>query len=208
MSYLASIKRCNKASIVSVICCKMKTSAVISLVLLVQLKLQNRTVSAKVMDRCSLALAMDALGVPRSDLARYVFLALDSSQFRTDLVSEADEQDVRRYGIFQLDDRIWCKSKNNIKSLNICNINCEELLSDDIEESVICAQIAMAVQDWLPRPQYSHYLFENPQNIDDCFTELHFNRTAAGSPSPLVLDLSNTSNNIGLADGYNKREFL
>lgn len=188
----------------------MKASAVISLVLLVQLRLQNGTVSAKVMDRCSLALAMDALGVPRTDLARWVFLALDSSEFRTDLVSEADEQDVRRYGIFQLDDSIWCKSKNNIKSQNKCKINCEELLSDDIEESVICAQIAKSEQGWLPWPGHRHHLFANPRSIDYCFTEPHVNRTAAETPPPpeALLDLSNTSNNIGLADGSTKREFM
>lgn len=207
---LASIKWCNRASIVSVIWCKMKACVVISLVLLVQLRLDNRAVSARVMDRCSLALEMDALGVPRSDLARWVFLALDSSEFRTDLVSEANKQDVRRYGIFQLDDSIWCKSKKNIKSQNICKINCEELLSDEIKESVRCAQIAKHEQGWLPWPGHRHYLFAHPRSIDDCFTEPHVNRTAADTASPPVslLDSSNTSNNIGLADECNKREFI
>lgn len=187
----------------------MKASAVISLVLLVQLRLLNRTVSAIMMERCSLALAMDALGVARYDLARWVFLARDSSEFRTDLVSNANNQEVRRYGIFQLDDSVWCKSKNNINSQNICKINCEELLSDDIEESVRCAQIAKHEQGWLPWPGHRHYLFANPQSIDDCFTEPHVNRTAAeNSALPIdLLNLSNTRNSLGIEGQSTKREF-
>lgn len=184
----------------------MKASAVIALVLLVQLRLHNSTVRAKVMDRCSVALATDALGVPRDELAQWVFLALDSSEFRTDLVSKANKQDVRRYGIFQLDDSVWCKSKNNINSQNICKINCEDFLSDDIKESVRCAQVAKHEQGWLPWPGHSHYLFANPRSIDDCFTGPHVNRTAIENP-PLPVELPNTRNNLGVANECTKGDF-
>ncbi|KAH8394832.1 hypothetical protein KR222_007607, partial [Zaprionus bogoriensis] len=142
--------------------------AILSLLLL-QLKLTAGAGGERVLDRCTLAREMDALGVPRSDLARWVFLAEDSNGFHTDLISKPDVHGVRRWGLFQMNDKNWCKSKFH-KSQNICKKDCEKLLGSDIKDAVKCALIAKHEQGWLPWPRHTHYLFAHPESIEDCFT--------------------------------------
>ncbi|KAG5278433.1 hypothetical protein AALO_G00098940 [Alosa alosa] len=42
------------------------------------------------------------------------------------------------YGIFQLSDRVMCNS-SSVPSLNICQMDCQAFLDDDIADDIACA---------------------------------------------------------------------
>lgn len=178
------------------------------LLLLLELRVGNIEANRRSLDRCGLALELDALGIPRTELRQWVFIARYTSQYSTSLISEPDRDGSVSYGIFQMSDRIWCQSKTNqITSENICKVLCEDLLSDDIKESVMCAQIAKHEMGWTPWPAHRLSLFANPPSIDDCFTRDPLNRTANANPTA-QLDFSDINRRIGLSDPTSKREFL
>lgn len=169
------------------------------------------------LDRCSLAQQMDALGVPRHDLARWVFLAADASDYRTQLVSQPNASGIRSYGIFQLDNLSWCQERNGPISKNLCKMHCDLLLSENIRDSVLCAEIAKYEVGWLPWPGHRHYLFAHPPSIDDCFEEQtadhkegSVNGTAMGGTTTEQLRQlhSTVGHNIGVPDLQHKSEFL
>ncbi|XP_017059465.1 lysozyme X [Drosophila ficusphila] len=123
---------------------------------------------ARTMDRCSLAREMYRLGVPKSQLARWTCIARHESDYRTHVVGPPNSDGSNDYGIFQINDRYWCQPASGKYSSNGCNINCNELLTDNIRNSVRCAQKVQGEQGWTAWATWEYCSGPLP-SIDDCF---------------------------------------
>ncbi|XP_045686108.1 alpha-lactalbumin [Phyllostomus hastatus] len=44
------------------------------------------------------------------------------------------------YGLFQINNKLWCRDKHIHQSRNICNISCEKFLDDDLTDDMMCAK--------------------------------------------------------------------
>lgn len=96
-------------------------------------------VDGKEFDKCSLAVEMDRLGVPRTELPDWVCLAQYESSFNTAKI-HTNKNRSKDWGIFQINDRYWCKPTDGRQSANSCNISCDDLITDDITKAVQCAR--------------------------------------------------------------------
>ncbi|KAH8350058.1 hypothetical protein KR084_012099, partial [Drosophila pseudotakahashii] len=103
---------------------------------------------ARQLDRCSLAKEMANLGVPYDQLSKWACIAERESSFKTDAVGRANPDGSISNGIFQLNDLYWCQPSNGKFSHNSCGTSCNDLLKDDITQSVRCAQKVLAQQGW------------------------------------------------------------
>jgi len=132
------------------------------------LVLTSSPILARKMDRCSLAKEMDKLGVPRDQLAKWACIAERESSFKTDAVGRSNPDGSISYGIFQLNDLYWCQSSNKKFSHNSCGTSCNEILKDDINQSVRCAQKVLAQQGWSAWSSWKS-CSEGLLSIDSCF---------------------------------------
>ncbi|XP_017063418.1 lysozyme X [Drosophila eugracilis] len=123
---------------------------------------------ARTMDRCSLAREMASMGIPRDQLAKWACIAERESNYRTSVVGPPNSDGSNDYGIFQINDRYWCQPSNGKFSHNGCDVDCDELLSDDITESVKCAQTVLREHGF---PAWTTWKYCNGYlpSIDDCF---------------------------------------
>lgn len=136
-----------------------------ALLVLMQLGLAGPASGQKILDRCSLAIELDRLNVPRDEIPRWVTIASLLSDYKTDAISAKNGEGYRNYGIFQISDGWWCKSYTGGPK-NICNVNCEDLRSDDIKASLDCAKIVRKVHGWDAWHVGDGYQI----SVDDCFT--------------------------------------
>ncbi|CAD7012624.1 lysozyme D-like [Ceratitis capitata] len=121
-----------------------------------------------VLNRCSLAREMSRLGVPRDQLARWACIAEHESSYRTYVVGPTNYNGSNDYGIFQINDYYWCQPADGRFSYNQCDISCDDLLTNDIEPSVRCAQKVLRMQGFSAWSTW-HYCDGRLDNIDDCF---------------------------------------
>lgn len=161
----------------------MKQLAMVVLLLLL-LGFQG-TQGTRVLNRCTLVLEMDAMGVPRDQLARWAYLAQIKSSYRTDAISPPDGNGNRYYGLFQIGDEYWCRSDSNPYGNNICNVDCKDLLSDNIKATVECAQLILGIEGW--RAWCDDLPYPPPDSINYCFEHVPTvhspNRTSESDPS-------------------------
>uniref|UniRef100_A0A1I8NR83 Glycosyl hydrolases family 22 (GH22) domain-containing protein n=1 Tax=Stomoxys calcitrans TaxID=35570 RepID=A0A1I8NR83_STOCA len=122
----------------------------------------------RTMNRCSLAREMYAMGVPKSELARWTCIAEHESSYRTNVVGPTNSNGSNDYGIFQINDRYWCKPRNGKSSHNNCGLSCDSLLTDNIKNSVNCARLVMRSQGWDAWSVWPKCSGKLP-SIDDCF---------------------------------------
>ncbi|XP_017839890.1 lysozyme P-like [Drosophila busckii] len=124
----------------------------------------------RLMDRCSMAREMDALGVPRADIARWVFIARELSAYNTQAISAPNKIGYSNYGLFQISGEYCCQPADGQRSSDICNVNCEKLLSDNIEASVRCAEIILRKRGWSAWQAAINKLQTiSNWSIEDCF---------------------------------------
>jgi len=119
------------------------------------------------LDRCSLAREMANLGVPRDQLSMWTCIAEHESSYRTGITGKKNKNGTNDYGIFQINNKYWCLSDTR-SSHNMCKISCNDLLTDDITNSVRCARKVQEKQGW---KAWSTLKFceGNLPSIDDCF---------------------------------------
>ncbi|XP_072843191.2 sperm acrosome membrane-associated protein 3 [Pogona vitticeps] len=102
-------------------------------------------VYGKIFSRCELASVLKQWGMDGRQgygLGDWVCLAYFASTFNTAaVVHNADG--TSEYGIFQLNSRSWCADHHS-QSENFCSMSCSDLLTNDIEDDVICLQKATA----------------------------------------------------------------
>uniref|UniRef100_A0A452SS98 Lactose synthase B protein n=1 Tax=Ursus americanus TaxID=9643 RepID=A0A452SS98_URSAM len=44
------------------------------------------------------------------------------------------------YGLFQINNKFWCRDNQILQSRNICDISCDKFLDDDLTDDMICAK--------------------------------------------------------------------
>ncbi|XP_016988508.1 lysozyme S-like [Drosophila rhopaloa] len=138
---------------------------------LVALAVATPAQARRTFDRCSLAREMDRMGVPRSQLDKWTCIAQRESDYRTWVKGPPNSDGSVDYGIFQINDRYWCKAHGR-QSPNVCGVSCDALLSDDITESVRCARKVLSHQTW---SAWATWEFCNGwlPSIDECFQSNH-----------------------------------
>ncbi|XP_029941098.1 lysozyme C-like [Salarias fasciatus] len=97
--------------------------------------------SAKVFERCEWARVLKSHGMDGYrgvSLADWVCLSKWESSYNTRATNNNHDGSTD-YGIFQINSRYWCK-KDGSPSSNSCNINCNQLLSDDVAVAITCAK--------------------------------------------------------------------
>ncbi|XP_034482089.1 lysozyme A/C-like [Drosophila innubila] len=122
----------------------------------------------RTMDRCSLAREMAKLGVPRDQLSKWTCIAEHESSYRTGITGKKNKNGTNDYGIFQINNKFWCES-DGVRSHNMCKISCNDLLTDDITNSVRCARkIQGTKQGWNSWSTWKFCKGDVP-SIDSCF---------------------------------------
>ncbi|XP_072006777.1 lysozyme C [Engystomops pustulosus] len=99
--------------------------------------------SGKKYEKCELAKAMKIKGLDGFkgySLPNWVCTAFYESSFNTGSKNFNRGDNSTDYGILQINSRWWCNDFKTPRAKNACKINCQELLSDDITESVKCAK--------------------------------------------------------------------
>ncbi|XP_037941604.1 lysozyme P-like [Teleopsis dalmanni] len=122
----------------------------------------------RVLSRCDLAREMHKLGVLKQELPVWVCIARYESKYNTSAIGRLNGNWSNDFGIFQISDRFWCVSSPNRTSLNLCAVDCKLLLSDDIRESVRCAQTVKKLQGWKAWAVYRACNRILP-NVNECF---------------------------------------
>ncbi|XP_020801517.1 lysozyme S [Drosophila serrata] len=123
--------------------------------------------AGRTLDRCSLAREMSNLGVPRDQLDKWTCIAQHESDYRTWVVGPPNWDGSNDYGIFQINDLYWCQADGRF-SYNECGLSCNALLTDDITNSVRCAQKVLSQQGWSAWAVW-HYCSGWLPSIDECF---------------------------------------
>lgn len=67
------------------------------------------TIEAKIYSKCEFARAMKNAGFSMASLPDWVCLAKHESNFNSNVVGPVNSNGSRDYGIFQINDRYWCK---------------------------------------------------------------------------------------------------
>uniref|UniRef100_A0A1A9WV20 Glycosyl hydrolases family 22 (GH22) domain-containing protein n=1 Tax=Glossina brevipalpis TaxID=37001 RepID=A0A1A9WV20_9MUSC len=105
-------------------------------------------VEARVFTRCELAREMFELGIEKSDLATWICIAHFESKLNTSAIGQLNGKWSNNFGLFQVSDRYWCTSNPLRHSANMCHQVCQELITDDINAAVECAQVVKKRQGW------------------------------------------------------------
>lgn len=111
-----------------------------------------------------------------SKIARVLHLEKSSIKFMpyidTKLVTGPDENDYYSYGIFQFDGELHCQQENNATSANICEIECEKFLTDDITDTMRCAEKLYKISGLASWKDFKMDRCNGKlQKIDHCFNE-------------------------------------
>lgn len=113
----------------------MKTSFVFLLSALSLLQVQGKIIS-----KCTLATTLSKSGIPMKELRDWVCLVKAESNFDTKKIFNKNDKS-KNWGIFQINDKYWCRPDDGRDSDNGCHLSCEtELLADDITRATICAK--------------------------------------------------------------------
>ncbi|KDR16709.1 lysozyme-like [Zootermopsis nevadensis] len=90
---------------------------------------------AKKFTRCGLAKELKKHGI--KDLRNWVCLAESESGLNSNVVGSVNRDGSLDNGIFQINNRYWCK---NGRKGGDCNIKCEDLKNDNIADDIGCAK--------------------------------------------------------------------
>ncbi|XP_002927250.2 lysozyme C, milk isozyme [Ailuropoda melanoleuca] len=97
---------------------------------------------AKVFSKCELAHKLKTMGMDGyhgQSLASWVCMAQYESNFNTQAFNGKNDNGSSDYGIFQLNNKWWCKNGYR-SSANGCGTTCSKFLDDDIDDDIICAK--------------------------------------------------------------------
>ncbi|XP_078128297.1 lysozyme C-like [Sander vitreus] len=97
--------------------------------------------SAKNYQRCEWARVLKNYGMNNYlgiSLADWVCLCKWESNYNTEAINHNTDGSTD-YGIFQINSRWWC-TDGLTPTTNACNINCKELLTDNVQVAIDCAK--------------------------------------------------------------------
>lgn len=140
------------------------------------------------MEPCELAGQLYILDIPKAELPLWLCIADFESRFNTHVVGQANSDGSKDYGLFQISDRFWCAPpvETPYYAFNGCNINCTELLSDDITTAVRCARLIRHQQGWTAWSVYEEFCNGTLADSEECF-----------QPSPTI---TNTTEQADMVD--------
>ncbi|XP_064536044.1 lysozyme 1 [Drosophila montana] len=120
---------------------------------------------------CDLAGQLYILDVPKTELAQWLCIADFESRFNTHVVGQGNSDGSRDYGLFQISDRFWCAppKATPYHAFNGCNVNCTELLSDNITTAVHCARLIKKQQGWTAWSVYEEFCNGTLSDAENCF---------------------------------------
>ncbi|XP_058456244.1 lysozyme-like [Malaya genurostris] len=96
---------------------------------------------AKTFTECELArLLRSQFGFDKSKVNNFVCLAKAESSLST-TATHKNSNGSTDYGLFQINNKYWCSTPGYKSAGNDCNIQCSDLLSDDITKAVKCANL-------------------------------------------------------------------
>uniref|UniRef100_A0A8C9ZTA9 lysozyme n=1 Tax=Sander lucioperca TaxID=283035 RepID=A0A8C9ZTA9_SANLU len=98
--------------------------------------------NAKVYQRCEWARVLKDHGMDKYlgiSLADWVCLSQWESSYNTSATHHNTDGSTD-YGIFQINSRWWC-TDGLTPTQNACNINCSELLTDNVQVAIDCAKL-------------------------------------------------------------------
>uniref|UniRef100_A0A8B9W135 Alpha-lactalbumin n=1 Tax=Bos mutus grunniens TaxID=30521 RepID=A0A8B9W135_BOSMU len=80
----------------------------------------------------------DLKGYGGVSLPEWVCTTFHTSGYDTQAIVQ--NNDSTEYGLFQINNKIWCKDDQNPHSSNICNISCDKFLDDDLTDDIMCVK--------------------------------------------------------------------
>ncbi|XP_013117888.1 lysozyme 1B-like [Stomoxys calcitrans] len=135
-----------------------------------------REAHSRRLQRCELAGQLYILDIAKEELPLWLCIAEFESRFNTDAIGSRNMDGSLDYGIFQISDKFWCKPQNEsaFHFYNECNVDCIELMQDDITKAVKCAQYIKKKQGWSAWTVYNEFCNGSTNVIDDIEIEQCF----------------------------------
>ncbi|XP_023708064.1 lysozyme X-like [Cryptotermes secundus] len=93
-------------------------------------------------------------GVPEYDLATWLCIAEHESNLDTAAIGTLNTDGSKDHGIFQINDRYWCREHGVGGG---CNINCAALRSDNLDAAIRCALHIKSRQGFVAWTTYERY---------------------------------------------------
>uniref|UniRef100_A0A1V1FIX5 lysozyme n=1 Tax=Reticulitermes speratus TaxID=60591 RepID=A0A1V1FIX5_9NEOP len=109
---------------------------------------------ARVFTPCQLLSELRRQRVPENELATWICIAQRESGLNTAALSRANSDGSRDNGIFQINNRYWCRDNGRGGG---CNLNCAALRNNDITDDIRCAQHIKRVQGFGAWTTYRAY---------------------------------------------------
>ncbi|XP_023165164.2 lysozyme P [Drosophila hydei] len=129
----------------------------------------TRTIKARQVRKCSLARQLYRNGVPYSELADWLCLVEGESSFNTKAINTANVDNSVDWGLFQINDRYWCKPSDGRPSTDLCRLPCRLLLSDDIRYSIACAKYIRQQQGFSAWVAWNNRCQGPKRSVNRCF---------------------------------------
>ncbi|XP_042230734.1 lysozyme C-like [Homarus americanus] len=93
---------------------------------------------AKRFEKCELATVLENKhNMSRDDIKNWVCIAEFESTFNTEAINTINWDGSYDYGLFQLNNKYWCKDDNK-KGKNVCKMACTDLLDADLTDDLNC----------------------------------------------------------------------
>ncbi|XP_037941605.1 lysozyme 1B-like [Teleopsis dalmanni] len=142
-----------------------------SILIIISLLIISQNVYARRLKRCELAGELYILDVPKAELPLWICIAEYESRFNTHVIGRRNDDGSSDYGLFQISDKFWCNPANDTEYyvFNECNVNCTELITDDITKAVICARTILKQQGWSAWTVYEEFCNTTLTDADACF---------------------------------------
>ncbi|XP_023708070.1 lysozyme X-like [Cryptotermes secundus] len=109
---------------------------------------------ARILSQCQLLQELRNRNVAGNDLATWVCIAQHESSLNTAARGGPNTDGSFDNGIFQINDRYWCR-ENGVGGS--CNINCAALRDDNLTDDINCALKIKNVQGFTAWTVYSRY---------------------------------------------------
>jgi len=134
--------------------------------------LMIRMILSRILTPCQLMREMYEVGIPKDELGTWSCIAHYESKYNTSAIGRLNGNWSNDFGIFQMSDRYWCKSLPKRSSANLCQMHCQQLLTENLKDAIKCAQIAKQLQGWKAWAAYNGICRRrkfHSKTIEECF---------------------------------------
>ncbi|XP_073812669.1 lysozyme 1B-like [Musca autumnalis] len=126
---------------------------------------------------CEFAGQLYILDIPKEELPLWLCIVQYESRFNTHVIGSRNTDGSLDYGIFQISDKYWCRPPKEplFHYFNECNVDCMDLMQDDITAAVQCAKLIRKQQGWSAWSVYGEFcnstntLEYGDIEIEECF---------------------------------------